>query len=86
MTKKALNLTVEVPIKERAKYIAKKRGISVSKLFEEAILREEEYEEFIPEPGSAVEKIVNAIPESRKVDDYDYKKLKMKALKEKYGL
>ena len=86
MAKKTLNLTVEEPIKERAKYIAKKRGISVSKLFEEAISREEEPEEFTPRPGSAVEKLMNAIPESKKLDDYDYKKLKMEALEEKYGL
>jgi len=86
MAKKTLNLTVEEPIKERAKYIAKKRGISVSKLFEEAILREEKQEEFTPRPGSAVEKLMNAIPESKKLDDYDYKKLKIEALEEKYGL
>jgi antitoxin component of RelBE/YafQ-DinJ toxin-antitoxin module len=86
MAKKSLNLTVEEPIKERAKYIAKKRGISVSQLFEEAIIREEEQEEFIPRPGSAVEKIMNAISQSKRVDNYDYKKLKMEALEEKYGL
>lgn len=86
MAKKTLNLTVEEPIKERAKYIAKKRGISVSKLFEEAIMREEDQEEFIPKPGSAAYRIYHLLPESEKVTDYDYKKLKEEALREKYDL
>ncbi|MCC5914457.1 MAG: hypothetical protein JJU46_08800 [Balneolaceae bacterium] len=86
MAKKTLNLTIEEEIKERAKRIAGKRGISVSRLFEEAIAREEEPEEFVPRPGSAAEKIYNLIPESEKVDSYDYKKLKEEALREKYDL
>jgi len=86
MAKKTLNLTVEEPIKERAKYIAKKRGISVSKLFEEAISREEEPEEFELKPGSAAYRIYHLIPESEKVTDYDYDKLKEEALREKYDI
>ena len=86
MSKKTLNLTIEESIKERAKRIAKKRGISVSRLVEQAIAREEDPEEFTPEPGSGVEQLMNAIPESEKLDDYDYKKLKMEALRKKYGL
>lgn len=86
MAKKTLNLTIEESIKERAKRIAKSRGISVSRLVEEAIVREEEPKEFTPRPGSAVEKIMNAIPESQKLDDYDYDELKMEALNEKFGL
>lgn len=86
MSKKTLNLTIEENIKERAKRIAKSRGISVSQLFEEAIAREEDPEEFTPKPGSAAYRIYNLIPESEKMDDYDYKKLKEEALREKYGL
>lgn len=86
MAKKTLNLTIEERIKERAKRIAESRGISISRLFEEAIAREEEPEVFTPTPGSAVERIMNAIPESQKMDDYDYDKLKSEALREKYGL
>ncbi|MCG2587587.1 DUF6364 family protein [Rhodohalobacter sulfatireducens] len=86
MSKKTLNLTIEESIKERAKRIAKNRGISVSQLFEEAIAREEDSEEFAPKPGSAAYKLMNLIPESEKLENYDYKKLKMEALKEKYGL
>lgn len=86
MSKKTLNLTIEESIKERAKRIAKSRGISVSRLVEQAITREEDPEEFTPKPGSAAYRIYNLIPESEKVDDYDYKKLKEEALREKYGL
>lgn len=86
MTKKTLNLTIEENIKERAKRIARSRGISVSRLVEEAIGREEDPKEFTPRPGSAVEQIMNAIPESQKLDNYVYDELKVEALKEKYGL
>lgn len=86
MSKKTLNLTIEESIKQRAKRIARQRGISVSRLFEEAVAREEDPEEFIPTPGSAVEQLMNAIPESDKLHNYDYKKLKMEALKKKYGI
>lgn len=86
MSKKTLNLSIEENIKERAKRIARKKGISVSHFFEELIIRQEDPEEFTPKHGSAADKIYNLIPESKKVDHYDYKKLKEKALKEKYGL
>lgn len=86
MAKKTLNLTIEESIKERAKRIARSRGISVSRLFEEAVSRVEEPKEYKPRPGSAAEKIYNLIPESEKVDSYDYKKLKEEALREKYDI
>ena len=87
MSKQTLNLYVEKHIKELAKRIAKNRGISVSKLFEEAVQQvEDPLEEYSPKPGSAAERIYNVIPESEKLDHYDYKKLKMDALKKKYDL
>lgn len=86
MSKKTLNLTVEESIKQRAKRIARQRGISVSRLFEEAVAREEDTEEFVPIPGSAVEQLMNAIPKADKLQNYDYKKIKMDALKDKYGI
>ena len=87
MSKQTLNLSVEKHIKERAKRIAKNRGISVSKLFEEAVESvEEPLEEYTPTSGSAAERIYNVIPESEKKENIDYKKLKMDALKEKYDL
>lgn len=86
MSKKTLNLTIEEGIKERAKRIAKKRGISVSQLFEETIVQQEDPEEFKPKPGSGIEQLMTAIPDSQKLDDYDYKKLKKEALRKKYDL
>ena len=86
MAKKTLNLTVEEDIKKRAKRIAGQRGISVSRLFEEAISREEDPEEFNPKPGSGVEQMMNAIPESNRLGDYDYDELKKEALRKKNAL
>ncbi len=86
MAKQTLNLTIKENIKERAKRIAKSRGISVSRLFEEAIAREEDPEELHLDPDSAAYKIYHMIPESEKVDDYDYKEMKENFLKEKYGV
>ncbi|MEX0660478.1 MAG: DUF6364 family protein [Balneolaceae bacterium] len=86
MSKKTLNLSIEESLKERAKRIARKKGISVSHFFEELIIHQEDPEEFTPKPGSAAHKLMNLIPESEKADDYDYKKLKEKALKDKYDL
>lgn len=87
MSKQTLNLSVEKHIKERAKKIAKEREISISKFFEEVVQQvEESNEEYTPAPGSAAERIYNVIPESEKMDSYDYKKLKMDALKKKYDL
>lgn len=86
MSKETLNLSIEEEIKQRAKRIAKERGISVSSFFEELVAREEDPEDYSPEPETAAYKIYNLIPESKKVDHYDYKKRKEKVLKEKYGL
>lgn len=86
MSKKTLNLTVEESIKQRAKRIARQRGISVSRLFEEAVAREEDPEDFVPTPGSAVEQLMNLVPESKKKGQYDYDELRYTALKEKYDL
>lgn len=85
MSKQTLNLSVEESIKERAKRIAKKKGISVSRFFEELVASQEDPEEFTPPPGSGTAQFINAIPEEKKVDDYDYKKLKAEMLEEKYG-
>lgn len=85
MSKETLNLSIEKHIKERAKKIAKNRGISVSRLFEEVVKQvEEPVEDYKPAQGSAVEQIMKAIPESEKLEDYDYDKLKEEALREKY--
>lgn len=86
MSKKTLNLSIEESIKRRAKRIAKQRGISVSQFFEEMIIKQEDPEEWTPTPGSAAHEIYQLIPESERMDDPDYVKLKHEALKEKYDL
>ena len=85
MSKQNLNLSIEESIKERAKRIARERGISVSRFFEELVIKQDDPEEWTPTPGSAAYKIYNLIPESERVDHYDYKKRKEEALKKKYG-
>ncbi len=74
MSKETLNLSIEKSIKKRAKEIARKKGISLSRYFEKLIVRQEEDEYFTPPPGSAAAKLANIISESEKVNDYDYKK------------
>ena len=86
MSKKTLNLSVEESIKRRAKRIARQRGMSVSQFFEEMVISQEDREEWTPTPGSAAEQIMNAIPESKRMDNPDYDKLKHEALKKKYDL
>lgn len=86
MSKKTLNLSIEENIKERAKRIAKKRGISVSQFFEELVVREEEPSTYTPTPGSAAYELFHLVPESKKVDDYDYKKLREETTEERYGI
>jgi len=86
MSKKTLNLSIEESIKRRAKRLARKRGMSVSRFFEKLVAEQEDPDDYTPAPGSAAEKLMNAIPESEKMDDYDYDQLKYEALKEKYNL
>lgn len=85
MSKERLNLSIEKGIKQRAKEIASTKGISVSQFFEQLVVKEKESEYFTPPPGSGTEQFVNAIPDSAKVDNYDYKKLKAEMLEERYG-
>jgi antitoxin component of RelBE/YafQ-DinJ toxin-antitoxin module len=86
MSKKTLNLTVEEHIKQRAKRLARQRGMSVSRFFEELVANQEEPGEYKPAKGGLAEKLYNLVPESKKTDDFDYKKEKEKMLKERYGV
>lgn len=76
MSKTTLNLPIEEAIKRRAKRIAKQRGISVSQFFEKLVTEHDDEDVFTPTPGTAAYELANLIPESEKVEDYDYKKLK----------
>ena len=79
MNKETLNLSLDKKTKNRAKQLAKKRGVSVSRFFEQLII-EHEHKAFIPPNNSGTEQFVNAIPDKDKVIDYDYKSLKSLAL------
>lgn len=85
MSKESLNLSIEKSIKKRAKEIAHKKGMSVSRFFEELVIDQEEIEIFTPPPGSGAAQLANAVPESEKEDDYNYKEVKGKLLEERYG-
>ncbi|MEX0720810.1 MAG: DUF6364 family protein [Balneolaceae bacterium] len=85
MSKEPLNLSIEKNLKQRAKKIARDKGISISRFFEELVAKQEDPQEYKPNEGSAAYRIYHALPESRKVDHVDYKKIKEDALKEKYG-
>src|SRR5699024_5877233 len=84
--KKTLNLSIEETIKHRAKRIARKRGMSVSRFFEKLVTEQDDPDEFTPEPGTATYELVNLLSESEKRDDPDYGQLRHEALKEKYDL
>jgi antitoxin component of RelBE/YafQ-DinJ toxin-antitoxin module len=84
MSKSTLNLSIAEPIKRRAKRIAKQRGLSVSRFFENLVAEQDDSEDWKPPKGSVGEKLLNIIPESERLDDFDYKKQKLKVLKEKY--
>jgi antitoxin component of RelBE/YafQ-DinJ toxin-antitoxin module len=86
MSKTTLNLSIAEPIKRRAKRIAKQRGMSVSRFFEELIASQDDPEEWSPPKGSAVERLMNIIPESDKLENPDYDKMRYEGLKEKYDL
>lgn len=79
MSKIALNLSLDTKTKKRAKELAKKRGVSISRFFEQLII-EHEHKSYVPPANSGTEQFVNAIPDKDKVIDYDYKALKSEAL------
>ncbi|GEM_PF-703612 len=85
MSKKTLNLSIREEIKERAKKLARQKGMSVSRLFEELVADQEDPDEYTPTPGSAAYELTQLIPDSEREIAPDYDKLKEEALKDKYG-
>jgi antitoxin component of RelBE/YafQ-DinJ toxin-antitoxin module len=82
--KEKLTLSVDRAAKQRAKRISEHTGISMSRLFEIAVNNMDDPEDdWQPTEGSAVAELMKIIPEHEKVDDYDYKKLKLEALEYK---
>lgn len=84
MSKETLNLTIKSNIKQKAKLLASQKGISVSKLFEQAIESETIETEFVPIPGSVVERLMNVVEESDKRTSVDYKLLRGKVIRDRY--
>jgi len=84
MSKESLNLSVEKRLKEKARKLAERKGISISNYFEEIINREKLADDYSPEPGSAASKFAGLVPESKKREAPDYKKLKSEILKDRY--
>jgi hypothetical protein len=60
--KEKINLTIEKSVKERAKQIARSRGISVSEMVEELLKSIEDDNNWMPEEGSVVSKMAGSIP------------------------
>ncbi len=86
MSKETLNLSIEKSIKQRAKEIARKKGISVSRFFEQLIAKQKEPEKYSPKPGSAAYELSRLLPASVKAEEKDYDELKWQAIKEKYEI
>ncbi len=80
--KEKINLTIEKNIKERAKQIARSRGISVSEMVEELLKSVEGDDAWKPEEGSIVSKMAGSIPIPGHLD---YDEILTKVLLEKEG-
>ncbi len=83
--KEKLTLTIEKEVKQRAKRQAKATGHSVSEIVEGFLDIYAKEETFQPEPGSVTESLMGSLKLSKKFDNMDYKQIKEKILREKYG-
>ncbi|MBO6585433.1 MAG: hypothetical protein JJ953_04965 [Gracilimonas sp.] len=81
--KEKLTLSIEKSVKAKAKRIAGKSGKSVSGLFEDFIIELSKEDYWNPPKESATEQISKAVPNNKKVNSYDYKSLKGRALQSK---
>lgn len=81
--KEKLNLTIDKDVKDQAKRLAKKKGISVSKMVEQIIKSiSEPYDDWKPREGSIVSKMSGSIPAPESIE---YEDLLTEALMEKEG-
>lgn len=81
--KEKLNLTIEKEIKDRAKTLARKKGISVSKMVEQLIKSiSEPHGDWKPKEGSIVARMSGSIPAPEGIE---YDDLLTEALMEKEG-
>lgn len=83
--KEKLNLTIEKEVKERAKKIAKNRGISVSKMVEQVLKSiSDPTENWTPKQGSIVSRMSGSIPAPEGIE-YDEILTEARLEKEGYG-
>jgi len=80
--KEKINLTIEKSVKERAKQIARSRGISVSEMVEELLKSIEDDNNWMPEEGSVVSKMAGSI---HIPGNLDYDEILTNVLLEKEG-
>lgn len=81
--KEKLNLTIEKEVKEQAKWLARKKGISVSKMVERMLRSiSESYGDWKPRKGSTVSEMSGSIPAP---NDMDYDEILSEALIEEQG-
>lgn len=87
--KKKLTLTIEESVKNRAKKFAKRHNTSISGMVErflDSIATEDEHTGFRPEPGSITESLMGSVELPQEYEGMDYKQIKQKILREKYGV
>jgi hypothetical protein len=72
--KKKLTLTVQEDVIKYAKRQAKRRGISVSQMFEE-VIGNEEVNEIETEPQRAAKRLLERLEKAQSIDTKDDKKL-----------
>jgi predicted CopG family antitoxin len=84
--KKKLTLTIDSEVTERAKRLAKRENTSVSEIVESYLAeRTEEETEWAPDPVSNTAALLGSVTLPEVVRDLDYKKLKERAIRNKYG-
>jgi len=86
MEKDTIQLKVAKSVKEKAEHFAELRVISLSDYFEQIVLREIEYESNVDLESDTAKAILDLVPDSESIKDYDYDELKKDALMDKYGL
>jgi len=82
--KQKLTLTVESDVVRRAKKMARKRGISVSQMFEEAF-QTYDVGPIETETQKAARRLLSLLEESEAVQPRDYKELLKRHFDRKYG-
>jgi len=85
--KKKLTLTVDESISLKAKRLARREGTSVSEMVENYLAEKTSQDQgWKPEKGSLTERLLGSVKLPADMENADYKTLKERALRKKYGL